>query len=192
MSDTAKRAWKKAFFVVGILAIGGLGYFSWHLNNEVQALKQQQQDNPFAMTQPLSQPLFDPWSKQQNPQSMFDEMRKQMDRMMNSFSAQSPFSGQSTSMFSAKQPDIQLKDEKNEYEVDINIPKGAEVSLNTQFADQNLTIKGSVKNSVKNEHQQFSSINQFDRTFYLADTVKQGDMKTTQSDDKIIITLPKA
>ena len=70
--------------------------------------------------------------------------------------------------------------------------RGATYRKNTELEDHELTVKGSVKNAVKNEHQQFSSINQFARTFYLADAVKQGDMRTTRDDDKIVITVPKA
>ena len=190
MSDTHKSPWKKAFVAAGFLVVGGLGYFSWHLYSEVQALKHQE-NNPLAMTQPFSQPFANPWSSQ-NPQDLFKAMQQQMDNMMNSFSAQSPFSSQNSALFSAQQPDIQLKDQKDVYKVYIDIPKGAQVNLNTEFENHELTIKGSVKDNVKNAHQQFSSVNQFSRTLYLADAVKQGDMQTTQSDNKIIITLPKA
>lgn len=192
MNDGQTSKWKKGLTVAGIFAIGGLGLYSWHLNNEIQALKHQQSD-PIAMNQPFSQPFFSPWSKQNpNPQNVFDEMRKQMDKMMDSFSAQSPFSNQNSFQFSVGQPKIELKDEKDNYEVDIGIPKGAEVNLNTKLEDHEFTVEGSVTNDVKNEHQQFNSINQFARSFYLDDDVKESGMRTTQSDDKIIITLPKA
>lgn len=189
MSDIDNSAWKKGMIAVGFFAICGLGYYNWHLHNEVQDLKQQI-SSPAANNMPAADPLFDPWSKQ-SPQDMFDAMRKQMDKMMNNFTAQSVFPGQNAVQFSAEQPSIALNDDKDAYQVVIDIPKGAEVNLNTELNDHELTLQGSVKNQVKNEHQQFSSVNQFTRSFYLADSVKQSDMKTTQSDNKIIITLPK-
>ena len=85
-----------------------------------------------------------------DPNDHFQQMQSRMQSMMDNFSQgfpfmQSPF-GDMNALFQQGNPNISMQELKNEYHIEVSIPEGQEVEVNTELSDNQLTISGTVKN----------------------------------------------
>jgi HSP20 family molecular chaperone IbpA len=213
---------KNSLIGIGFIALAALGYYNWDLHSKVAALENQISTPAHSVPvqisgQPLSQaspatgrttnnlgqtttnsmpaPFQTLLAMRQNPDEMIRQMQQQMQNMdmaMNQFMSGNQGQIQQASSTSFGQPDIKVTDEKNAYEVVIDVPKDSNVQVNTSLdGGHQFTVNGTVKNELKNDNEYVNSVSQFSRSMYLSDAVKQDGIKTQNKGNQIVITLPK-
>jgi len=213
---------KNSLIGIGFIALAALGYYNLDLHSKVAALENQISTPAHSVPvqisgQPLSQAspatghttnnlgqtitnsMPDPFqtllAMRQNPDEMIRQMQQQMQNMdmaMNQFMSGNQGQIQQASSTSFGQPDIKVTDEKNAYEVVIDVPKDSNVQVNTSLdGGHQFTVNGTVKNELKNDNEYVNSVSQFSRSMYLSDAVKQDGIKTQNKGNQIVITLPK-
>lgn len=184
-----------------LAGMGALGYSNWQLRQEVAALKSGSLDKP-SPASVLGSPNRSPNTPPNNPTPQsndpFDnffngnwdpfadiqKMQQQMQQMMQQGGAQ-------TFTFNAAQPDIDLQESKDAYVVNIKIPKGSDIELNTEVDDNQLVVSGKVSSKANKGGANIVSSSQFTRSFPLAKPVDSLGMTSETKDDTMIITLPK-
>lgn len=155
-------------------------------------------DNSFANQ---NQKPVDDWLQPfpSDPNDHFQQMQSRMQSMMENFSQgfpsmQSPFDDSFSNMgslFQQGNPNISMQELNNEYRIEVSIPEGQEVEVNTDLTHNQLTISGTVKNKTE-EGQSFSqSTRQFSQSMTLPGSIDEGGMKVEQEENQIIVIVPK-
>jgi|GEM_PF-1510970 len=147
--------------------------------------------------------LVDPWGGSMlasDPFAEFERMRQRMNQSINSlmggFSPAGPAMsfGFGSSGFSS--PEIELEETHDDYRLLIRVPEQHAISLQTEVEDREITISGRVSaqsgDSGRGYSSQFVSSSQFTRRFDLPGDVDDIKMYTEQTDEGMMIVLPKA
>jgi HSP20 family protein len=92
-------------------------------------------------------------------------------------------------------PRIEIKDNKDAYEIRAEIPGAVSDNINVKLVNQDLVIKGERKSEVKKMDEQSSisefSYGEFQRSIYLKDKVDPASLKTTYKDGILNVHLNK-
>jgi HSP20 family molecular chaperone IbpA len=231
--------------VVGVAALGLLGYQSWNthqLQQQVVALQQQlaaqtgagsgqsapgapplasppnatpPQSNP-PLVPPAASPLNpparnDPFWGGQDPFADMQRMQQQMHQHMQDLLSGLGFDQPDTSLFGmdpfqrglgfgssmgfGDDPKFDFKENVDNYQVTIAIPKGSKVEITTSVHGRDLTVEGrvTVEQQNQNKGQKFRSLQtrQFARTFSLPADVDVLGIRNETVGEQAVITLPK-
>ncbi len=145
---------------------------------------------------------LDPWGNNAissgafatDPFAEFERMRQRMNQSMNAFMG--GFSNAGPSMtFSMSSPDIELEETKEDYRLLIRVPEEHEIALQTEVDDREITVSGKISAQADRSGSgfagQFISSSQFTRRFDLPGEVDDIKMYTEQTEDGMVIVLPK-
>lgn len=185
--------------------LGALGYSNWQLQQEIASLKTAPAlaDTTPAVSGPAATPApaspapatgnpapqpADPFAgffaDDWDPFGEMQRMQAQMQQMMQQ-------GGVQTFTLSSGQPDIALEESPEAYVVNITIPDGSNIELNTEVEDHQLTVIGKVSNEMAAGGANIVSSSQFTRSFPLSSAVDSLGMTTKTENNTIVITLPK-
>ena len=120
-----------------------------------------------------------------------------MDAMMNSFSSMPTLMKKHgvAFSFSDRTPDINIKKTPQAYQIDVKVPDGQEVSVNTELNDKTLKIFGNVKSHSQSQQNgrnaSMLSEAHFSQSFYLPDVAANAKMTTEQKNGEVHITVPR-
>ncbi len=103
--------------------------------------------------------------------------------------------GFGSSMGFGDDPKFNFKENADNYQVIIAIPKDSKVELKTQVHGRDLTVEGKVTVEQQNQNQgsrfQSRQTRQFARTFNLPDDVDELGIRTETAGEQAVIILPK-
>lgn len=208
MKTRNKTLWLVSLVLVFGVAVGVLGHYTWTLRQQVDQLQANSAATPQA---PVSQPqaarpgapLSDPW----DPNGQFAQMQQRMDEMMrqlmpnDSMFGQNGFGqqgfGQLGFGLSAGSPEITMDEDSDQYKVVVKLPEGENMQLNTDLADNTLTISGKVESTAEDNEpsaQLFGhaqAMSQFSQSITLGEPVDEAGMKIDRNGQDIVITIPK-
>lgn len=188
MISKTKFTWLSVLLGVAMIVIATESYFLWDLDKDVKNVEKQELSAfwPHDNT---------PWLGFWDPGDQFMQMQKQMNRLMNQMSAGNPFFSQHSFGLSPSSPRITMKDESDKYKVEVKVPKGEDVEINTKLKYNQLTINGTVKQSGKNHSGSYSgqslAISEFSQTMNFPDAIDDSGVKMKRDHNKIVITVPK-
>jgi HSP20 family molecular chaperone IbpA len=196
MTTQAKRAWIGFLFLACGIAIGALGYYALDLRQQVN----QMQANTTTDQQPAmsTAPLAQNW----DPNGQFARMEKRMDDIMRQMMPNDPLLSQNGFSqlgfgLSPASPEVTMDEDSDEYKVVVKVPEGENLQLNTDLADNTLTISGKVESSAQEDDPsgkllgKAESMSQFSQTITLNHPVDEAGMKIDRDGDDIVITIPK-
>lgn len=132
-----------------------------------------------------------------DPFAMLQQMQADMDALFGSFGMGPAFPQPRLGRMQSglTNPAIEVHETPGEYQIVIPVTPDTEVNLNTSLEDNALTIEGTLKRQSLNQHNRFSastlSQSQFSRTIELPAPVDELGMSTSQSEDGIVILVPK-
>lgn len=144
-------------------------------------------------------PFDDFFSGNWDPLTEIERMQEHMRQLMQqgpgaAFGSGSSGNGQ-TFTFQSMQPDISMEESKDAYVVNITIPEGSDIELNTEVEGNEFVVSGKVsskeENGSGNAKQSIVSSSSFSRSFYLDQAVDTLGMKSETHGDTMTITLPK-
>jgi HSP20 family molecular chaperone IbpA len=125
-----------------------------------------------------------------DPFASIEQMRQRMDALM---AGSSPAGAMG---FSLQNPDFQLQETEDDYRLLIKVPEQHELDLQTEVEDREVVVRGSISS---NRHSngnglasQFMSSSQFNRRFDLPGDVNEVGVYTEQSDEGLVLVMPKA
>ena len=123
------------------------------------------------------------------------QMQNQMDRLFGpAFGNGSRFSG--GVLGAAASPGIEVSESDNDYQIVIDVPENGELELSTEIEDNSIWLAGSVNFSgsqnISSPTPSFTSTSQFSRSIPLSQEVDPLAMQTDQTDNAVVITIPKA
>ena len=133
-----------------------------------------------------------------DPIAQMQQMEAEMDRIFSGFT--SPMFASRPSFFggsfaSLTQPQVDVQETDDEFRVVISMAEGSELELQTDLADNTLSISAQVRNQTQNNSggRQTSSsfMSQFSRDIFLDAPVDATGMKTEKSDSAVTIRIPK-
>ncbi len=133
-----------------------------------------------------------------DPITQMQQMEEEMDRIFSGFT--SPGFGTRSSLFgssfsSMQQPQVDVEETDDEFRVVISIDEGSELNLQTDLADNKLSITAQVRKQTQNNSSgsQMSSsfTSQFSREFILDEPIDATAMQTEKSDSAVTIRIPK-
>jgi HSP20 family molecular chaperone IbpA len=125
-----------------------------------------------------------------DPFASFEQMRQRMDSLM---AGMGPSSGMS---FSLQSPDFQLEETEDDYRLLIKVPEQHEIDLQTEVEDREVIVRGSISSNRSQTgnglSSQFVSSSQFNRRFDLPGDVNEVGVYTEQSNEGLVLVMPKA
>ena len=133
-----------------------------------------------------------------DPFAQMQQMEEEMDRIFSEF-ASAGF-GSRPSLFGSgfatiQQPQVDVEETDEEFRVVISVAQGSELELQTDLADNKLSISAQVRNQTQNNTsgRQMSSAftSQFSREFILDEPVDATGLQTERSDSSVTIRIPK-
>ncbi len=136
-----------------------------------------------------------------NPAQQFEQMRREMNNMMNQAFSNLNTNGNFQSIFNSSipsSPDIKIQDEGKKYQVLVNLPGADKNDISVSLNHNVLTISGQQKHQQsrtdKNGHTIFQSQQtaSFSRSVSLPGDVKPGSMHTKFDNNILKITITKA
>ncbi|WLQ16496.1 hypothetical protein O5O45_11250 [Hahella aquimaris] len=183
---------------VGLAAVAGLGYYTWELNQKVEALEARNTPNinlPLSAAPDPWPKNWDPWSDNWDPSGQFAEMQKRMDEMMKHMApGNSTFSMQGFGL-SSPGPNIEVDENAKEYRVTVTVPEGEKVELNADLDGDTLKISGKVRSESESNSGGLAgktvSASQFSQSMTLTDPVIESGMTINNKGKEIVITIPK-
>lgn len=129
-----------------------------------------------------------------DPFAEFERMRQRMNQTMNAFMGGFPSSGSSMT-FGFSSPEIELEETQDDYRLLIRVPDEHEIALQTEVDDREITLSGKISAQAdrggNGYASQFVSSSQFSRRFNLPGDVDDIKMYTEQTDEGMVIVLPK-
>jgi HSP20 family molecular chaperone IbpA len=196
MTTQAKTAWMGFVFLICGMTIGALGYYALDLRQEIGEM----QANAATDQQPAMS--MTPLAKNWDPNGQFAQMEKRMDDIMRQMMPNDPLLSQSGFSqlgfgLSPASPEVTMDEDSDEYKVIVKVPKGEDMQLNTDLADNTLTISGKVQSTTGEDDAsgkllgQAESLSQFSQTITLDQPVDEAGMKIDRNGDDIVITIPK-
>lgn len=139
---------------------------------------------------PGANSLFDGSLFSSDPFASFEQMRQRMDSLM---AGMGPSSGMS---FSLQSPDFQLEETEDDYRLLIKVPEQHEIDLQTEVEDREVIVRGSISSNRSQTgnglSSQFVSSSQFNRRFDLPGDVNEVGVYTEQSNEGLVLVMPKA
>lgn len=207
--------------VIGLFMFVGLAAYTWQLQKQLAELRPAPEnsalyslfDQPSANTAQPVNPLVQPNSQlPTDPFQHMEQIRQQMDAMMNSvFGAAPPaISGipglsatPGSSLFGAdlfgslgmNQPAINLRETEQALELVIPVQQGQEFELTTDVQEDRLTVAGTVswqqQSSQNGVNSRREGSSQFSRTVVLPANVDPTGLVTEHRENEIVISLPK-
>jgi len=196
MTTQPRTAWLGILFLVCGIAIGALGYYALHLRQQVGEM----QANAAAGQQPTIGMANVP--KNWDPNGQFAQMEKRMDDIMRQMMPNDPMLSQNGFSqlgfgLSPSSPEVTMNEDTDQYKVVVKVPKGENMQLNTDLADNTLTISGKVESNAKEDDNsgkligQAESMSEFSQSITLDHPVDEAGMKVDRSGDDVVITIPK-
>jgi len=201
-----KTLWLVSLVLVFGVAVGVLGHYTWTLRQQVDQL---QANSATPARTPLAQSQgaqagapatrdWDPW----DANGQFAQMQKRMDEMMRQMMPNDPMFGQQGFGqlglgLSAGSPEITMDEDSDQYKVVVKLPEGENMQLNTDLADNTLTISGKVESKAREDDpsaQLFGhaeAMSQFSQSITLGEPVDEAGMKVDRNGEDIVITIPK-
>ena len=197
MTTQAKSAWLGILFLACGIAIGALGYYALTLRQqmgEIQANVNPGQQSAIAKAAPS------PGNWDANGQ--FARMEKRMDDIMRQMMPNDPLLSQNGFSqlgfgLSPASPEVTMDEDSHRYKVVVKVPRGENLQLNTDLADNTLTISGKVESDARDDDAsgqligQAESVSQFSQSITLDDPVDEAGMKVDRDGGDIVITIPK-
>jgi len=133
-----------------------------------------------------------------DPIAQMQQMEAEMDRLFSGFSTPGFSSGPSLfggGFSTAQQPSADVQETDDEFRVVISIAQGSELDLQTDLADNKLSISAQVRqqshNNTTGRQMSSSFTSQFSRQFILDAPVDATGMQTEKSDSAVTIRIPK-
>lgn len=195
MNDQIKIRFLGGLLGVCCILVVGLGYALWNLKTNIK--------DDGEILQPSSlQTLPDSWSKDWEPwkdpwdsSGHFSSMQKQMDEMMNLMMPGRSIFSQHGFGLSTSSPEISMKETKSAYVINVSVPKGQEIEINTKLDGGVLTISGKVKTTSENSaHGLFGkslSTSHFSQSLTLSEPIDETAMAVKNEDGYMNIHIPK-
>jgi len=221
MRTESKYKWSIAIAAVLAIGLVAQGVLLWQTRQQVAALDpgyeqaaQEREDEELSdIEQRLlsrldeqearrQQSVADPWNGGffgGDPFAEFERMRQRMNQTMNAFMGGSAIAGSSLASpsmsFGFSSPEIELKETQEDYRLLIRVPEEHEIALQTDVDDRRVTLSGKISASADRGGNgftgQFVSSSQFTRRFDLPGEVDDLKMYTEQSEQGMVIVLPK-
>jgi len=197
MKLESKVTWLSVSLMVCAVVVGGLGWYTWTLHQQMGRLNASAAPLPGTTAAPnKGSRHFDPFTDAWDPNGQFAQMQKHMDELMQQMMPGDPLFSQHGFGLSPSSPEVRLDEDSDAYTVVVKVPKGEDLSLNTTLDDNQLTISGEVKDTSDDRssgnfvgHAQ--SISQFSQTITLAEPVDEAGMQVDNKGKDIVITIPK-
>jgi HSP20 family molecular chaperone IbpA len=196
MTNQGKTTWMGFLFLACGIAIGALGYYALDLRQQVGDM----QGNTASDLQPTMNmaPLSQGW----DPNGQFAQMEKRMDDIMRQIMPNDPLLSQNGFSqlgfgLSPASPEVTMDEDDDQYKVVVKVPEGENLQLNTDLADNTLTISGKVEASAQKDDPsgnllgKAESMSQFSQTITLDHPVDEAGMKIDRNGDDFVITIPK-
>lgn len=195
MNDQIKIRFLGVLLGVCFISIVGLGYAIWDLKTDIKEESTSFQSSSQALPVPRSKD-WDPWRDPWDSSGHFSNMQKQMDEMMSLMMPGKSIFTQHGFGLSTSSPEITMKETKSAYEIDVSVPKGQEIEVNTKLEDGVLTISGKVNTTSENSaHGLFGkslSTTQFSQSLTLPEPIDETAMAVENEDGYMKIRIPKA
>ncbi|MGJ8687920.1 MAG: Hsp20/alpha crystallin family protein [Gammaproteobacteria bacterium] len=133
-----------------------------------------------------------------NPMAQMQQMEAEMERIFSSFNAPGLGTGSNlwgSSFANVVQPQVDVQESDDEFRVVISLAENSELDLQTDLANNTLSISAQVQtgtqNSSGNRQMSSSFMSQFSRDIFLDAPVDPTGMQTEKSDSEVIIRIPK-
>jgi HSP20 family molecular chaperone IbpA len=200
-----KTTWWGFLFLVCGIAIGALGYYSWSLHQRLGQLEANAGPGPRAPALASQAPMAkgqNPMTGNWDPNGEFAQMQKRMDDIMRQMMPNDPLLSQNGfsqlgAGLSPASPEVTMDEDTDQYKVVVKVPKGENMQLNTDLADNTLTISGKVQSTSKEDDSsgkqigQAESLSEFSQSITLDHPVDEAGMKVDRNGDDVVITIPK-
>jgi HSP20 family molecular chaperone IbpA len=198
MDVKTKIRWLSVTIVLCLVLISGLVYYKWTISDELNVQKRQAHTNteqPFNSTLPPWPNDWDPWEKGWDPSGQFSALQKKMDDMMGSMSPSHSIFNHQGFGFSPSTPKISLEETTNEYIIEVKVPEGTEIELNTELSDNIFSISGKVRNRQESNSDSLwnksISVSQFSQSMVLTSPIDKAGMVIDHKEKEILIKIPK-
>ncbi|SFG84277.1 Hsp20/alpha crystallin family protein [Neptunomonas qingdaonensis] len=201
MKDKTKIRILAALVGVCFMCIAGLSYYTWHMksNATASAIRMDQYDPSNSLTLPALPDAglkdWNPWFDEWGNADQFMDLQKRMDEMMGQMLPGGSIFSQRGFGLSSASPEVKLKELKDAYEVEVILPQGQEVELNTHLEKGVLTISGKVKSTDEsvngNTLGRQTSISQFSQSITLVEPVRESGISINRGDEIITVRVPK-
>jgi len=197
MTTQPRTTWLGILFLVCGIAIGALGYYALHLRQQVGEMQANATVGP---QQPATG--MAPLPKNWDPNGQFARMEKRMDDVMRQMMPNDPMLSQNGFSqlgfgLSPASPEVTMNEDSDKYKVVVKVPKGENLQLNTDLADNTLTISGKVEHNAKEDDSsgklvgQAESMSEFSQSITLDHPVDEAGMKVDRNGGDVVITIPK-
>lgn len=213
MSTKIKYRLLLSFSILCLIGLAVQGAYLWQLNEQLAGnttqgtLEDKLAEKILANASDPASTALDPFNSPfpalPDPFSAMQQMQQQFDSLFGTsgfgsfFSppAGSAASGFASSRFTVAVPDIEVAETPTEYRITIPVTPDEDIQLNTSIEDNALSITGTIKSSANTQNSSFAtsmlSQSQFSRTIDLPEPVDEFGLSTQQTNDGIIISVPK-
>lgn len=188
-----------------VFAICVVLYMGWkHLTHESGIMDDSQLSIASIETDtPAGYEDWDPWddswqaplAASTSTPDYFSTLQQRVDAVMNQMLPGSAIFSPRGLGLSAAAPSVDMSETEEAYLVEVTIPEGQEVKLNTGLANGVLTISGKVKSTIENasgnSHTKRFSSSQFSRSLVLEQPVDEAGMLVEYEQDKYLVRVPK-
>jgi len=196
MNDKFKIRLLSIILGVCIIAIAGLSYYLWNAKHDsVRPSITAVPSSAHVLPDPWPK-NWDPWKDPWDSSSHFSDLQKQMDEMMTHMWPGGSIFSQRGFGVSMSSPKVMVNETDDAYEVQVSVPEGQEIELNTELSDGILKISGKIKKITENDRDDGSydhsmSTSQFSQSLALSEPIDESGMTIENKDGGMFIRVPK-
>lgn len=138
---------------------------------------------------------IDPWIDFWDTDSHFKKIQEEMDQLMKKMLPGESIFSQHGFGLSTFSPSVNINENKEEYEVKVEVPEGEEMEFRAEIVDNTLKITGKTKKLKKvqadNSIQKSFSSSQFLQSLLLDKKIDEAGMTIEQNKNEFIVKIPK-